>query len=102
MRAHARVHAYSARAMADEQRSAVASYFSVYKGHEADKVKLALGGGGAVMHPAIEAAASMLQQTWEEVRGILRQMHGLEVVRGMLRQMHVTRCVERCSSGMAR
>eukprot|EP00983_Pelagomonas_calceolata_P030266 949359-Pelagomonas_calceolata.AAC.6 len=52
--------------MSDEQRSAVASYFSVYKGHEADRVKLAMG-GSAVLHPALEAAAGMLQETWEEV-----------------------------------
>lgn len=65
----------SARAMSDEQRSAVASYFSVYKGHEADRVKLAMG-GSAVLHPALEAAAGMLQETWEEE--ILPKQHLLE------------------------
>lgn len=68
----------SARALTDEQRSAVASYFSIYKGHEGDKVKLALGGG--TMHPAVEAAAQALRATWEQVgraRGRVRWCAGL-------------------------
>jgi len=59
--------------MADEQRGAVASYFGVYKGHEADRVKLAMGFSGA-LHPSLEAAVDILRTTWEEVSVCLRLM----------------------------
>ena len=60
--------ACSARSLSDEQRSAIASYISVYKGHEGDRVKLVMG-GSTNLHPAVEAAASMLREIWE-VRGL--------------------------------
>ncbi|GAX75634.1 hypothetical protein CEUSTIGMA_g3078.t1 [Chlamydomonas eustigma] len=55
----------SARKLTDEQRSCVANYFAVYKGHENDKAKLALGAGGAALHPAVQEAVDMLMPNWE-------------------------------------
>lgn len=66
----------SARKLSDEQRGAIANYFAVYKGHEAGKVKLALG-GGAAMHPAVDAAARMLEEAWEEVGAWCGGLHGI-------------------------
>ncbi|KXZ47858.1 hypothetical protein GPECTOR_32g470 [Gonium pectorale] len=54
----------SARQLTDEQRSAVASWFSVYKGHEEGKARVALLGG--TMHPAVERAAAILRNAWRE------------------------------------
>lgn len=59
---------YSARKLTDEQRSAVANYFAVYKGHEADKIKIALGANSQVLHPAVQNALTMLKRAWP-VRG---------------------------------
>ncbi|KAJ9508375.1 hypothetical protein QJQ45_011890 [Haematococcus lacustris] len=56
----------SARKLSDEARGAIANYFAVYKGHEGEKAKVALGGGGSVLHPAVDAAAQLLRPAWEE------------------------------------
>ncbi|KAL6758132.1 primase subunit of DNA polymerase alpha [Haematococcus lacustris] len=56
----------SARKLSDEARAAIANYFAVYKGHEGEKAKVALGGGGSVLHPAVDAAAQLLRPAWEE------------------------------------
>lgn len=61
----------SARKLTDEQRSAVASYFAVYKGYENDKAKLMLGANGTILHPAVQQAAEVLRQHWEEVSNFL-------------------------------
>eukprot|EP00198_Chlamydomonas_reinhardtii_P011616 XP_001700953.1 primase subunit of DNA polymerase alpha [Chlamydomonas reinhardtii] len=52
----------SARQLSDEQRSAVASWFAMYKGHEEGKARVALLGGN--MHPAVERAAGILRSAW--------------------------------------
>lgn len=52
----------SARQLTDEQRSAVASWFAVYKGHEEGKARIALLGGA--QHPAVERAANILRDAW--------------------------------------
>ena len=54
----------SARKLTDEQRASIANYFAIYKGHENDRVKLALGGGGSVLHPSVEAASKFLKENW--------------------------------------
>lgn len=46
----------------------MASYFAVYKGYENDKAKLMLGANGTILHPAVQQAAEVLRQHWEEVR----------------------------------
>jgi hypothetical protein len=38
------------------------------QGHEGDKVKVALGGNPQSLHPAVDAAAGVLEEAWEEVR----------------------------------
>ena len=40
----------------------------MYKGHENDRVKLALGGGGVILHPAVEQAVKALMPNWEQVQ----------------------------------
>lgn len=57
---------HSARKLTDEQRASIANYFAVYKGHENDRAKLALG-GAAVMHPAVQQAVASLMPNWEQV-----------------------------------
>ncbi len=52
----------SARKLTDEQRSSVANYFAVYKGHENDRVKLAMGGFG--LHPSVQQAVEVLEKEW--------------------------------------
>lgn len=64
----------SARKLTDEQRASIANYFAVYKGHENDRVRLALGSGG--LHPSVEAAAEFLKSNWIEC--ILPQQRLLE------------------------
>ncbi|KAG1654470.1 hypothetical protein FOA52_006072 [Chlamydomonas sp. UWO 241] len=56
----------SARKLTDEQRSSIASYFAVYKGHENDRVKIAMGGMGSTLHPSVQAAVDVLKGEWEE------------------------------------
>ena len=61
---------FRARRLTDEQRSAIASYFAVYKGQEKGQAKLALGlEGGLHDHPAIAAADAILREAFEEVGG---------------------------------
>lgn len=55
---HAWVCDERARRLTDEQRSAVANYFAVYRGQEKGLAKLALG---AEEHPAVARAAELLQ-----------------------------------------
>lgn len=57
----------SARLLADDARSAVINYLSLYKGAEGDKAKLA-GVGGATRHPSVERAHAALAAAWREVR----------------------------------
>lgn len=56
--------ARSARRLSDEQRSAIASYFAVYKGQERGVAKLALALDD---HPAIQRAYSLLLEAFEQV-----------------------------------
>lgn len=56
----------SARLLADDARSAVINYLSLYKGAEGDKAKLA-GVGGATRHPSVERAHAALAAAWREV-----------------------------------
>lgn len=53
--------------LTDEQRSAVAAYFSVYKGKEKGGTKLAVPPHG-VCHPSIERAVACIKDAWSEVR----------------------------------
>ena len=57
-----------ARKMTDEQRSAVASYLSIYRGSEGGAAKLALSQVSAANHPSIERALRLLDAAWTEVR----------------------------------
>lgn len=57
----------SARALSDEARSAVAGWFSVYRGHEEGRARVALASGEHV-HPALERALGVLDKAWAEVR----------------------------------
>ena len=63
--AHARiVHPHSrARKLTDEQRSAIANYFAVYKGQEQGVAKLALALDD---HPAIARAYTVLKKSFEQ------------------------------------
>ncbi|EFJ44694.1 hypothetical protein VOLCADRAFT_95007 [Volvox carteri f. nagariensis] len=56
----------SARQLTDEQRSAVANWFAMYKGHEEGRAKIAFLGGVGAMHPAVERAARTLRAAWLE------------------------------------
>ena len=51
--------------MTDEQRSAVAAYFSVYKGQEEGLAKLALSSHDT---PCVQRAYELLKATWLDVR----------------------------------
>jgi hypothetical protein len=53
-----------ARRLTDEQRSAVASYFAVYKGQEKGVARLALA---ADDHPAVARAYELLREAFETV-----------------------------------
>lgn len=55
-----------ARKLSDEQRSAIASYFAVYKGQERGVAKLVLTSDD---HPAIARAYALLREAFEEVGG---------------------------------
>ena len=55
----------SARCLTDEQRSAVATWFSIYRGVEGDRAKLAVT---ANMHPAVDRAYNMLLDVFTTVR----------------------------------
>jgi hypothetical protein len=54
-----------ARKLTDEQRSAVVSYFSVYKGQVEGVAKLALSQSDP---PPVSRAYGLLKTAWEEVR----------------------------------
>lgn len=56
----------AARRLTDEQRSAVASYFTVYKGHEKERAKL-VGLGGSFKHPSLSRAEEALGGVWADV-----------------------------------
>ena len=55
-----------ARRLTDEQRSAIANYFAVYRGQEKGVAKLALA---LEDHPAVARAYGLLRDTFEQVRG---------------------------------
>ncbi|GAB4814860.1 hypothetical protein N2152v2_001906 [Parachlorella kessleri] len=55
-----------ARKLSDEQRSAVANYFAVYKGQEKGLVKLGLGPNDRSDHPAITQAYEILEAAFEQ------------------------------------
>lgn len=57
-------HVCRARKLTDEQRSAIASYFAVYKGQERGVAKLALGLDD---HPALARAYALLKGAFEDV-----------------------------------
>lgn len=57
-----------ARQLTDEQRAAVAAYFSVYKGQEGGLARLALSQVSAANHPALDRAYDLLRPAWVEVR----------------------------------
>lgn len=50
--------------MTDEQRSAIATYFAIYKGHEKGTAKLALT---THLHPAVARARAVLEPLWLQV-----------------------------------
>lgn len=58
-----------ARRLTDEQRSAVASYFAVYRGQQKGGAKLALTLDD---HPAVRRAYGVLRTAFEEV-GLMRR-----------------------------
>ncbi len=53
--------------MTDEQRSAVASYLSIYRGSEGGAAKLALSQVSASNHPSVDRALRLLSAAWTEV-----------------------------------
>lgn len=57
----------AARKLSDEQRGAVTAWFTVYKGHEKDRAKLA-GLGGYHKHPSLMRAEAALMPVWTQVR----------------------------------
>ena len=57
-----------ARRLTDEQRSAVASYFAVYKGLEEGLAKLALSANPAHDTPVVQRAFQILESAWVDVR----------------------------------
>ena len=59
-----------ARRLTDEQRSAIASYFAVYKGQEKGVAKLALSLDD---HPAVARAYALLSDAFEQVGGAGRR-----------------------------
>lgn len=56
-----------ARQLTDEQRAAVAAYFSVYRGQEGGLARLALSQVSAANHPALDRAYDLLRPAWVEV-----------------------------------
>ena len=62
--------------MTDEQRSAVASYLSIYRGSEGGAAKLALSQVSAANHPSVERALRLLDAAWTEVRLCRRSFKG--------------------------
>lgn len=70
-----------ARRLTDEQRAAVASYFTVYKGREKGMAKLSTG---VEEHPAITRAHEMLQEVFEShvlrEQGLLEDPKNMEAV----------------------
>jgi hypothetical protein len=52
--------------LTDEQRAAVANYFSIYKGTENGKAKLMVPPTG-ICHPSLERALVFIKDAWEEV-----------------------------------
>ncbi|KAK9867682.1 hypothetical protein WJX84_000552 [Apatococcus fuscideae] len=70
---HAWVCDARARRLTDDQRSAIATYFAIYKGQENGAVKLALT---QTMHPSVQRAYTMLEEAWRE--RILPEQHLLE------------------------
>ena len=69
-----------ARLLTDEQRSAVAAYFSVYKGQEEGLAKLALS---TFDTPCVQRAFELLKTTWIDVRAHIMNPHScpLRVIR---------------------
>jgi len=55
-----------ARQLTDEQRAAVANYFSIYKGTENGMAKLMVPASG-VCQPSLERALDFIKDAWEEV-----------------------------------
>ena len=58
-------HACRARLLTDEQRSALAAYFSIYKGQENGVAKLMLGLSGN-SHPAVDQAIAHIREAWTQ------------------------------------
>ena len=56
-----------ARALTDEQRGAVVSFFAIYKGQEKSVPKLALSAEGR-NHPSVERAYNVLLKYWDQVQ----------------------------------
>jgi hypothetical protein len=55
-----------ARQLTDEQRAAVANYFSIYKGTENGMAKLMIPPSG-ICQPSLERALDFIKDAWEEV-----------------------------------
>lgn len=62
--------------MSDRERSAVASYFTAYKGQEKGLAKLS---NSNCKHPAMERALSVCESIWEQVCAI-KHFRALETV----------------------
>lgn len=60
--------------MTDEQRSALAAYFAVYKGQEEGLAKMHLG---ATDHPFVAGAYALLDAAWRQVRLQILNLHRL-------------------------
>lgn len=61
-----RVRVCRARLLTDEMRSAIARYFSVYKGIENGRPRIDIPANG-FSHPCIERAVEMIKERWMEV-----------------------------------
>ena len=60
-----------ARQLTDEQRAAVANYFSIYKGTENGMAKLMVPSSG-ICQPSLERALDFIKEAWEEVGALIR------------------------------
>jgi DNA primase small subunit len=57
--------AHRARRMTDEQRSALAAYFALYKGQEEGLAKMFLS---STDHPFVGSSYALLDAAWQQVR----------------------------------
>lgn len=90
----------SARTLTDEQRSAVASYFNLYRGTEGkQKAKLSLS---TFMPPSVERAKDVLEEAWlKHVLPCQRLLEDPDMQAAMLRYLPDEELVERVKSAWA-